>query len=286
MKYSVSAWKVLLGALLLLPLLSIAAEPVAMVTDVKGGARLLEKDRSATLSVLSYLAPGMEIELDAGAQVVVAYFAQSTEFSFKGPARIAIQAENAKALKGTVETRRLDNEKSGAVKKFVQSGRLTLATVEMRSLPTVKPRLQSPVNSKIADARPTFSWKALDDVTKYHLLLSDERGQILHDVLVETNSWQLPQGGTLVHGITYKWKVAAVMKSGESDAAESNFTVADMETIKRIEAKRPAGNDVFSDRVLYAVFLENEGFREAARGVWQELAKERPDDYNLKRRAR
>lgn len=286
MKYPVSAWKVLLGVLLLLPLLSLAAEPVAMVTDVKGGARLLEKDRSATLSVLSYLLPGMEIELDAGAQVVVTYFAQSTEFSFKGPARIAIQAENAKALKGTVETRRLDNEKSGAAKKFVQSGKLTLATVEMRSLPTVKPRLQSPVNSKISDARPTFIWKALDDVTKYHLLLSDERGQILHDVFVETNSWQLPQGGALVHGITYKWKVAAVMKSGESDAAESNFTVADMETIKRIEAKRPAGNDVFSDRVLYAVFLENEGFREAARGVWQELAKERPDDYNLKRRAR
>lgn len=286
MKYSVSAWKVLLGVLLLLPLLSLAAEPVAMVTDVKGGARLLEKDRSATLSVLSYLAPGMEIELDAGAQVVVTYFAQSTEFSFKGPARIAIQAENAKALKGTVETRRLDNEKSAAAKKFVQSGKLTLATVEMRSLPTVKPRLQSPVNSKISDARPTFIWKALDDVTKYHLLLSDERGQILHDVFVETNSWQLPQGGALVHGITYKWKVAAVMKSGESDAAESNFTVADMETIKRIEAKRPAGNDVFSDRVLYAAFLENEGFREAARGVWQELAKERPDDYNLKRRAR
>lgn len=286
MKYSVSAWKVLLGVLLLLPLLSLAAEPVAMVTDVKGGARLLEKDRSATLSVLSYLAPGMEIELDAGAQVVVTYFAQSTEFSFKGPARIAIQAENAKALKGTVETRRLDNEKSAAAKKFVQSGKLTLATVEMRSLPTVKPRLQSPVNSKISDARPTFIWKALDDVIKYHLLLSDERGQVLHDVFVETNSWQLPQGGALVHGITYKWKVAAVMKSGESDAAESNFTVADMETIKRIEAKRPAGNDVFSDRVLYAAFLENEGFREAARGVWQELAKERPDDYNLKRRAR
>lgn len=286
MKYSVSAWKIMLGVLLLLPLLSLAAEPVAMVTDVKGGARLLEKDRSATLSVLSYLAPGMEIELDAGAQVVVTYFAQSTEFSFKGPARIAIQAENAKALKGTVETRRLDNEKSAAAKKFVQSGKLTLATVEMRSLPTVKPRLQSPVNSKISDARPTFIWKALDDVTKYHLLLSDERGQILHDVFVETNSWQLPQGGALVHGITYKWKVAAVMKSGESDAAESNFTVADMETIKRIEAKRPAGNDVFSDRVLYAAFLENEGFREAARGVWQELAKERPDDYNLKRRAR
>lgn len=286
MKYLISVWKILLGGVLLLPLIAVAVEPVAMVTDAKGGTRLVEKDRSTALSVLSYLSPGMEIELDAGAHVVVTYFAQSTEFSFKGPARIIIQAENAKALKGAVETRRLDNDKSGAAKKFVQGGKLTLATVEMRSLPTIKPRLQSPVNSKIADIRPTFRWKDLDDIVKYHLILSDERGQVLHDVFVETNSWQLPQGSVLVPDMPYQWKVTAVTQAGESDAATSHFTLADMATIKRIEAKRPAKDDVFSDRVLYAVFLENEGFRDAARNVWQELAKERPDDYNLKRRAR
>lgn len=276
----------LLGiALALFSLTAHSAEPVAMITDLKGGVRLASKTQAAPLAVLSYLPPGEEIILDAGAQVVITYFAQSTEFSFKGPGRIAIQAQGAKALSGSAETRRLDSEKSGAAMKFVQSGKLAYATVEMRALFPVKPTPQSPVNTKIESLTPVFSWKSVADTEKYLLTLTDDRGQTIRQAETTTNSWPIP-ADTIQHGAAYRWKIVAVVKSGEKFDAQGNFSVADQATIDRINAKQPAANASFSDQVTYAIFLEQEGFREKAKSIWQELAKQRPDDPNLKRRAR
>lgn len=290
MKSPATARKSFLGLLLfliLLPHLAIAAEPVAMVTDVKGAARLKQNTKSTPLAILTYLAPGAEIELDTGAHVVLTYFVQSTEFTFKGPARIAIQAGDAKAISGVGEQRKLDNEKSGPVKKFIQNGKMTQAAFAMRSLPTIKPALQSPLDGKITSANPTFRWKALDDAARYQLVLTDEHGVVLHEEFVETNSWQLPSPSVLRHGSPYYWKVVAFMKSGESYSSEKrSFTIADEDAIKRIETRRPAVEASFSDRVMYAVYLETEGFREAAYDVWQELGKERPDDATLRQRGR
>lgn len=263
-----------------------AAEPVAMITDLKGGVYLAGKTKATPLAVLSYLPPGEEIVIDAGAHVVVTYFAQSSEFSFKGPARVIIQDKEAKALKGAAETRRLDSEKSGAAMKFVQSGKLTFATVEMRSIPFVKPTLYSPVNSKIASLTPVFNWKALDDVEKYLLTITDEQGQLVRQAEVATNSWALSEPAVLRHGENYRWKVEAFLKSGDKLNAQGSFTVADLAAIERINAKRPPANAGFSDQLTYAIFLEEEGFREDAKSIWKELSAQRPDDPNLKKRAR
>lgn len=263
-----------------------AAEPVAMITDLKGSVYLAGKAKNTPIAVLSYLPPGEEIILDAGAQAVVTYFAQSTEFSFKGPGRILIQEREAKALKGSIKTRRLDAEKSGAAMKFVQSGKLTFATVEMRSIPFVKPTLLSPVNTKIASLNPVFSWKSVDDIEKYLLTLTDENGQTIQQVELAVNSWSMPANMALQHGASYRWKIEAVLKSGDMLNSQGSFSVATPEAINRIKAKQISADASFSDRVVYALFLEEEGFREGAKSVWQELSGQRPDDPNLKRRAR
>ncbi|MDO8811689.1 MAG: hypothetical protein Q7J38_06645 [Gallionella sp.] len=273
-------------ALALFPLIANSAEPVAMITDLKGNVYLANKPKTAPLAVLSYLPPGEEIVLEAGAQIVVTYFAQSTEYSFKGPGRVVIHAQEAKALKGSAETRRLDTEKSGAAMKFVQSGKLTFATVEMRALSFVKPTLLSPVNTKIASLTPVFKWKGLDDTEKYLMTLMDERGQIVRQVEVMANSWTMPANAILQHGANYRWRVDALFKTGDKLNAEGSFSVADIQTINRIIAQQPPANASFSDNVTYAIFLEEEGFRESAKGIWQELSAQRPDDPNLKRRAR
>lgn len=270
---------------ILFPLIAHSAEPVAMITDLKGSVYLASKTKATPLAVLSYLPPGEEIVLDAGAQLVVTYFAQSTEFSFKGPGRVVIQAQEAKALKGSAETRRLDTEKSGAAMKFVQSGKLTFATVEMRALPFVKPTLLSPVNTKIASLTPVFSWKSLDDTEKYLLTLTDEHGQTVQQVELATNSWTMPNASILQYGASYRWKVEAFLNTGDKLNAQGGFSVADLATIDRINAKQPPADARFSDKVTHAIFLEEEGFREGAKSIWQELAAQRPDDPNLKRRA-
>jgi hypothetical protein len=54
--------------------------------------------------------------------------------------------------------------------------------------------------------------------------------------------------------------------------------VAGSAAAKAIRAQRPQAGASFSDRVLYAVFLEGNGYKYDARRIWKELAKERPDD--------
>jgi len=263
-----------------------SAEPVAMITDLKGSVYLASKTKAAPLAVLSYLPPGEEIILDAGAHLVVTYFAQSTEFSFKGPGRVVIQDQEAKAIKGSAVTRRLDTEKSGTAMKYAQSGKLTFATVEMRALTFVKPTLLSPVNSKISSLTPVFKWKGLEDTEKYLLTLTDERGQIVQQAEVATNTWTMPSDTILQHGASYRWKIEAFLKTGDRLNAQGGFSVADLATINRINAKQPPADALFSDKVTYAIFLEEEGFRDSAKTIWQELSAQRPDDPNLKRRAR
>ena len=278
------AASLLVAVFMLFPSAGYPAESVAMITDVKGGVHLPGKTQN--LAILSYLSPGDEIILDAGAQLVVTYFSQSTEFGFKGPAQVVIQAQGAKALKGSAETRRLDSEKSGAGAKFVQSGKLTFATVEMRALPLVKPTLQSPVNTRISTLTPVFRWKELEDVEKYSMTLMEESGKTIQQVNLATSSWPMQANTALQYGASYRWKVEAVLKSGDMLNSQGGFSVADQATISRIAAQQPPANASFSDQVAYALFLEAEDFRDDARRIWQELAKQRPEDPNLKRRAR
>ena len=70
----------------------------------------------------------------------------------------------------------------------------------------------------------------------------------------------------------------AALESGEVLTARGNFSVADNTTAKSILAQSPQAGSSFSDRVLFAVFLEEKGFKYDARRLWKELAKERPDD--------
>lgn len=266
----------------LFPLITHAAEPVAMITDLKGNVYLAGKTKP--LSILSYLPPGEEIMLEAGAHLVVTYFALSTEYSFNGPAHIVIQEKEAKALKGSSEIHRLNAEKSGVAVKFVQSGKLTVATVEMRSIMLLKPTLLSPVNSKVSSLTPVFTWKKLDNVEKYLLTLIDEQGAAIKQAELNTNSWT--PDTPLQYGASYRWKVEVLLTSGDKLNAQGGFSVADKESIDRVNAQKPPANASFSDNVTFAIFLEAEGFSDDARNIWKELSRQRPDDLNLKRRAR
>lgn len=276
-----SAW-----LLLVFSVFVYAAEPVAMITDLKGGAHLVSQKTAAQLAVLTYLPVGEEIILDAGAQMVVTYFDESAEFSFKGPAHILVQQKTVKVVKGNpADMRNLDKEKSVSAAKFVRSGKLSFATVEMRSL-AIKPTLLSPVNTRITTATPLFSWKSVNEAENYLLVVSEEGGQPIQKVNVTSNSWQLPMETVLKPGVNYQWSVEETLKSGEKVTSKGTFSVADAETVKWVLSKRPVADASFSEKLGYAIFLESEGFRGEAKVLWRELAALRPDDVNLKFRAR
>lgn len=265
---------------------AVASDAVAMITDLKGGASLLEHGKPNKLGMLAYLVPDTEIQLDAGAKLVVTYFAKPVEYAFNGPAKVVIKADGAQAKVGTAETRKLGQEMMAAARKFSASQRekLAQATFEMRGVLQPGLRLLDPVDTDVLTATPDFRWAAPPGVQKQRLVIS-QNGQVIHSLSVEGNAWRLPKKAPLANGKTYQWKVEAELPSGEALAATGSFTMVDKAKAVRFAHAKPGPGAPFSDRVLYAAMLENEGLRFEARAEWNTLAHERPDEPALQERA-
>ena len=70
----------LLGIVLLPARTALAADAVAMVTDLQGPARLVEEGRQRPLALLEYLRPGHEVRLGKNARVTLIYFQSGTQY--------------------------------------------------------------------------------------------------------------------------------------------------------------------------------------------------------------
>ncbi len=263
-----------------------AAEPVAMVTDLKGIATLVENGNRSRLFVLAYLVPGVEIQAEAGAQLVVTFFPEAREYSFIGPVRIAIGRDTAQVLQGNKgETRVLSANRANAAQKFepMQRERMAMLSFEMRSSPHLQIRLLGPVNAQVLSATPEFSWTVLPGVSRYRFALMNGSGVMLHEATVDSTSYRLPQSAALHHGEKYNWKVEGKPQAGKPISASGTFTMIDAEGARHIIAAKPGPEASFSDRIFYAIALESEGLGFDARAEWRALAHDRPDDATLKR---
>ncbi len=263
-----------------------AADPVALVTDLKGNATLTENGKSSPLSVLTYLTAGAEIVLEAGGRLVVTFFSQPTEYTFAGPATVSIGPDSAKALKGqAAQPHQLADGKALAARKFapLQRERTAMASFEMRGSPRPQVRLLGPVNTEVLTETPEFSWTTLPGVSRYHWVLSESGGGVPLEANVEGGNYRLPRESALHYGTTYKWKIDCRLPSGKTSWASGEFTLIDADRARRIIALRPAPDASFSDRLLFAVLLETEGLGFDAQREWRSLTRERPDDPSLKR---
>ena len=159
-----------------------AAEPVAMVTDLKGSVTQ-SAQKAERLALLSYLEPGARLRLDAGASLVITYFARATQVALAGPAEALVEAGGVRMLSGAPpQIRSLDAASAGAAKKFepLQRDRLAMATFQMRG---AKPRPQADAATakRLAAARPApgapFSERLLYAVQLETAGLADEARQ-------------------------------------------------------------------------------------------------------------
>lgn len=260
------------------------AEPVAMVTDVGGGASTLEKGKARKIELLSYLEPGMVLQLDAKAHLTATFFSKPVEYRFTGPAKLTVGQDKISAGDGKAESHTVSLQKTSAAKKFTVAQResVTQAAFEMRDGGRPGLRLDDPVDtSLISGDAVSFNWDGPRPKGGYQVSLYDSHNKLLHQASSTANSW-VPAAGLLKAGDAYEWEIRAVLESGEVLTARGNFNMADNATAKTIQAQTPQAGSSFSERVLYAVFLEEKGFKYDARQLWKELAKERPDDLVAK----
>lgn len=259
------------------------AVPVAMVTDLQGAATLA-KDK-AKLGLMAYIEPGTEVVVEANARLTLTYLTKPLEQTFSGPAKIVVRADKIEVLQGGAgQSRKLDPEKVAIAQKFEPAARdrMAQATFVMRS---ASPRLEliGPAATKVATTTPEFSWKALKDASGYKISLLDESGKPLGEHSVNVNVWKPGGKEALAPGKSYRWKVEATLASGQTDTAQAQFSVLDKAATKRIAKHKPKANAPFSERLLYAAQLENEGLKDEAASLWRALAGERPDEPALQK---
>jgi len=262
------------------------AAPVAMVTDLQGVVTAAPK---AKLTLMAYIEPATEIQVEAGGRLTLTFFAGAQEQTVRGPAKILVQTDNVDVLQGeAAQSRKLDPDKVSAAKKFEPAlhDRMAVATFVMRSSSPPKLALLAPVDTKISTIAPEFSWRAATSANEYKLTLWDDQGRVLREARARGTKWRPLPNEALRYGREYQWKVESVDAAVQAESANARFSLLDEEAVKRIAQQKPKAGAVFSERLLYATQLEIEGLAFEAAQQWRALAAERPQDAVLQKLAR
>ena len=276
-RYFLRSLAVTFALFVILP--SFGAEPAAMVTDLQGSA---VNSGGGRLAILAELGAGAQLALASGARVTVAHFASGRQFDLDGPGIFRLTAAGVESgASGRVTARAPLSAAYRDVR--LRPARVAQASISMRGNADDMPlQLISPVGTWLLENRPAFRWQPIAGVTSYRFQLTDNTGRVLHEARTSDNSAPLPETVMLETGQTYAWQIDATLPDGRVADGWTEFGIAGRDRRDRVEAARPAAGAPFGDRVLFALLLDDTGLREAARALWDELARERPADPRLR----
>jgi hypothetical protein len=263
---------------------AVLAAPFAMITDLKGDAWALEGDKPRKLSLLGYIESPTEVKVDPAAKLAITYFASGLQYSFAGPARVALDSAAPKVIDGqAADAKKVTPEKSiGGGLSSDQWRRLQQATVVMRAVRS-NFSVVGPDRTALLVREPEFEWTAAAGARGYRLVVYGPDNNILHEATTEQNS--LTPALELQPGKRYRWKVDALGVT-KPVSANGAFTIADdAERARMSEVKRAAGSEL-GPRSFYATTLEAEGHQHDARAEWKALAREYPNEPEIVQRGR
>ena len=179
-----------------------------MITDLKGDAWASEYGKQKKLALLSYVESPVEVKVEPSTTLGVTYFTSGVQYSFQGPARVALDAQAPRVVEGKpAQPTKLGPEKAiaGGLSKD-QWRRLQQATVVMR---TVKPSFSvvSPDKSVVLTREPEFEWTAAGEAKRFRLVVYGPDNKILHEATTEQTALQPGSALKLEPGQRYRWKV-------------------------------------------------------------------------------
>ncbi len=278
---SVVSLALLLGVALLPGRTVLAADAVAMVTDLQGPARLVDEGRQRPLVLLEYLRPGHEVRLGKNARVTLIYFQSGTQYVTGGEGTVRIAAAKPEVAGGATlagsETRQA--ALAASARKDVVQGALVMKATPQPIQPL------SPADTRALNARPVFVWKSSKAKPPFQITLTDANKQVVAQAEVKAMRFELPASITLADGARYSWRVEGRTSKGDPVVGEASFNVATAAERDKVNQARPAAGAAFSERVTYAAILDGMGFRDAARVEWRKLSAERKGDIRLRVRA-
>lgn len=274
--------KILLGVALGVPMLAAGqapqsdAPPVAIVSDAQGEAFVMANPGPVRLTLLRELQPGQVLRLDAGSKVIVVFLPGGQVYELSGAGRFRVRAKSIEPLDARNPPRKRELP-SSLQHLAVKPSDVSQGAVIMRGA-AVSERvvLIRPSNSITSQQGMVFEWRPVA-TTVYRFLLVDEQGNKTIEADVGEPRYELPPGVMLAEGKPYVWVVSARNQRGVTTESAAEFTILPSVQRSALEAARPATNADFTERLVFALALEQRGLKDEAQRYWSELASDRPE---------
>jgi hypothetical protein len=248
-----------------------AADGVAFLTNLKGDVGL---DGSARPALMSELAKGQKLALGNEATASVMFIQSGKEFVLKGPGEYVVNAADLSAAKGAKPGER-QTEWRTSQQVLVKVSQSSAASVRMRSLAPAKAeepaKLQFPTAGSIATLQPTFRWAAAQPGPEITVSLASQRDKPVHKAKVSGDSFRMPY--KLKADAEYVWAIS----SAAGEVGNGAFKTLNADHITLAEKRKPSAKAEFSDRLMYALMLNELGATQEAQEAWSKLAAERAD---------
>ncbi len=253
-----------------------AADSVAFVTDIKGDVKV---DGTARPALMSELSTKQKLSLSKGAGITVMYVQSGQEFVLSGPGDYTVDAKSLVAEGKSAQPVNRKTDWKISSQALVKVSQTSSASIRMRSMnpnagvaDTKIGALLYPVRGSIASFQPVLSWQATGaSAYDVSIALSTEPDKPI--AAGKSNSATHKFSTRLKPDTEYVWTVTA----GGTELGRGKFRTLSEENIALVEKRKPDAKASFSDRLLYAVLLNDLGATQDAQSLWANLAAERKD---------
>jgi hypothetical protein len=254
------------------------AAPVAVITDIQGRA-VNPQSPGRDITLLSEIEGDTRIQLDEKSRLVAVYYSSGSEFTVRGPAVVQFKPEAPQAVSGQAPEKRVALASAGKDVRLKPGG-LARAAYMMMGVPS-NLKLLSLSDTRTLDTKPEFRWSSLESAKAYEVRIMNDTGAVVYSTSTRTTSVMLPKDVALTSGKRYTWRVTAPLSDGTSTASIGEFTVATSELLSEVDAVRPADAAPLSEKIAFAIWLEQHELRDEARKYWQVARAQRPNDQRL-----
>ena len=253
-----------------------SAQPVAVVTDVTGA---VASSAGGPIAILASVSAGERLRLAPASRVALLYYGDGAQYDARGAGEVVVEASKPRAESGAfVEPRR--DSATPAVR--LRTADVAQGAIVMRNLGL---RVVAP-EAQVYSLRPELAWTDSRTEATYEVALLDATGRPVYETTTRERSAALPDHVALVPGASYALQVTARVRAAVAQVARAEFRIAPADLRERADALapgRPAA--AIADRVAYALWLEQNELPDEARRWWRDLARVRPHDDALRRRA-
>jgi hypothetical protein len=249
------------------------AGPVAMVTDLEGRATT---GGAQPLALLDEVEAGTAIVLEEASRLVLVFYASGIEYRFEGPATLDVAESAPNVTSGAAPETRMLLGKGEEATRISPAGKAQASVLMRGEAPETELILVSP-SSKVLETRPRFSWEPVAGAERYRFELVDEDLDTVAQATALEPSYELPEELHLEPGAVYTWEVETRLPGAVRVSEWAAFSVASAEERSLVGALRPPPDAPFSERLVFAVWLQQNGFQDEARRRWHGLQEERRD---------